>query len=551
MKFIYNYLAFAAIVAMLFTSCSKDENTTISNDPSVQSVDLTFGALLNDLSRKAEVNKEHFDNVPDCSDAEPAYVELEISYAGQSAESMGVITIDILSEGGDYFTDYSEKLKIPVPDGDEVDVTLKSFIVFDAEGNRIWIAPIAPDDNPDLYDGYVQDPLEFVFSVQDGTKPYIDVEVLCYDRRMANEYGYVFFDVVPEVIYPYCLFINYCDEDGRHFVANYSVDLYFGPDDTGIQLYDGISLDDVDDADYGIVAGNYYSDPLCLIVPGKPDALAANAPYLFLVIYPNDWDGNYGDIDNSPIEVQLSWNDVNGLLNADGTTNEYDHILIGECEGALSGDGSGGNGGGTECDPTNPLADCDDDGVDNGDDLCPDTPENTPVTSEGCADADEDGIADKDEKPGCINDPDANCGETNGPVACDLTIPAPDSGCSEYFLEGLDGFVQITQPAGEFPDPYFIVPEGGGDDDRIGSVTIQLSDDLYPVVTVILNEGFSADDYIIEVKDESGSDVTCENGISLPTPGGDEPDIFEEFSNLGNYDYSFFVRIQINACSAN
>jgi hypothetical protein len=332
-------------------------------------------------------------------------VELEISYPGQSAESMGVITIDILSEGGDYFTDYSEKLKIPVPDGGEVDVTLESFIVFDAEGNRIWIAPIAPDDDPDLYDGYVQNPLELVFSVQDGTKPYIDVEVLCYDRRMANEYGYVFFDVVPEKIYPYCLFINYCDENGRHFVANYSVDLYYGPDDTGIQLYDGVSLDDMDDADYGIVDDNYYSDPLCLIVPGKPNALGAGDPYLFLVIYPNDWVGNYGDIDNSPIEVQLSWNDVNGLLNADGTTNEYDHLIIGECEGALSGDGSGGNGGGNECDKTDPNANCD------GDDDLNKCDRDNP--NFGTFDCDGDG-KDNEQEGECYNNPDPNCGENGG-----------------------------------------------------------------------------------------------------------------------------------------
>ena len=413
MKSLNKFVAFATIFAMFLTSCSKDETTTSpSEDPATQSVDLTFGAVLNDLDRAMKLNKDHFDQIPDCSDAAPAYAELEISYDGQAPEDMGVITVDILSENGDYFTDYTEELKIPVPNNSSVTVTLESFVVFDSEGNRIWIAPI--ETSPGQFDGYVDNPLSFEFEVEDGTKPYIDVEVLCYDRRMANEYGYVFFDIMPEVIYPFCLFLNYCDEDGRHYVANYSVDLYYGPDDSGIQLYDGATLGETE---YGMVNGNYFSDPLCLVVPDKPTGLADTDPYLFLVIYPNDWEGNYGDIDNSPIEVQLTWEMVGGLLNDDGETNEYWHGLIGECEGALSGDGSGGNGG-------NGDNDLDNDGVDNVDDLCPDTPANTPVNADGCPDADQDGVADTDDQ--CPDTPantsvDADgCPEDNG--ECDRDI---------------------------------------------------------------------------------------------------------------------------------
>ncbi|MCM8570530.1 hypothetical protein NE848_14135 [Gramella jeungdoensis] len=417
MKIINRYLAFVAIVAMLFTSCSKDETTSPPvDDPSVQSVDLTFGAVLNDLSNRAMAqNKTHFNQVPDCSGTEPAYVELEISYDGQAPETMGVITIDVLSDSEGYFTAYSELLKVPVPDGESVQVTLNSFIVYDSEDTKIWIAPI--ENTEGEFAGYVDNPLPLEFDVEDGTKPYIDVEVLCFDRRVVNEYGYVFFDILPEKIYPFCLFVNYCDEFGRHFVANYSVDLYFGTDDTGIQLYDNWSLDDVEDAGYGVYeSGAYYSDPLCLVVPGPPANLPANEPYLYLVIHPRDWEGNYGDIDNTPTtSILISWDVVNGLLNPDGTTNEYHHVLIGECEGAIgSGDGGGNGGnGGTECDPLDPEAncdnddllnkcdpdnvhydtfDCDGDEVPNGQDLCLDTPPNTTVDGDGCEVVDENPI---------------------------------------------------------------------------------------------------------------------------------------------------------------
>ncbi|MDX1544318.1 MAG: hypothetical protein R3214_10265, partial [Christiangramia sp.] len=333
MKIINRYLAYVAILALLFTSCSKDEATSPVDDPSVQSVDLTFGAMLNDLSNRAMAqNKGHFDQIPDCSDNEPAIARIGFSYGGNSYET----DVAILSDESGYFTDYSEDFKIPVPNNGSVEITLNSFMVYDGDpdgdGELIWIAPIESEEGE--FDGYVDTALPFSFEVEDGTKPYIDVEVLCFDRRMVNEYGYVFFDILPEVIYPFCLFVNYCDENGRHYVADYSVDLYFGTDATGIQLYDHTEESAMaTTGDYG--NGAFYADPLCLVVPGPPANLPDDEPYLYLIIYPEDWDGT-GDIDNTPTEgIQLTWEMVSGLLNDDGTTNEYHHVWVGECEEAI------------------------------------------------------------------------------------------------------------------------------------------------------------------------------------------------------------------------
>src|SRR5690606_41006153 len=121
----------------------------------------------------------------------------------------------------------------------------------------------------------------------------------------------------------------YCNADGRHWVANYSIDLYYGTNDEGIQLYDNSDAEAM--VSVGMRGGQYYADPLCLVVPGPPANLPNNQPYLYMIIYPNDWNDNYGDIDNTPVPVQLSWNDVNALLNNDGTTSEYLHLFIGEC----------------------------------------------------------------------------------------------------------------------------------------------------------------------------------------------------------------------------
>ncbi|TBW26644.1 hypothetical protein [Gramella sp. KN1008] len=372
-----------AIFALLLTSCSKEDSVSPGDDPNVQSVDITFGAMLNDLSGRAmaTANKApDFSDIPTCSDADPAVARIGFSYGGDSYET----DVDILTDGETFFTAYSEDLKIPVPNNGEVKVTLDSFMVYDGDpdggGNLIWVAPKESDGN---FDGYVDTALPFDFMVEDGTKPYIDVEVLCFDRRMVNEYGYPFFDLIPGKLYPLCFFANYCPSpDGRHYVANYSIELVYWDGENEIVLYDG----DTPETDNS----NNSAHPLCLVVPESPFE-DPNEDYLFYVITPLDWPNNYGDIDNTPMAaVGLNWNEVEALLNDDGETNEYIHVFIG-------------------CDDTPPPPedcpiteeDTDGDCVPDDDDICPGHDDNM--------DSDDDGVPD-----GCDNCPwDANEGQVD------------------------------------------------------------------------------------------------------------------------------------------
>lgn len=490
MKIINRYIAVVAVLALLFTSCSKEESTSPADDPEIQSVDLTFGAMLNDLSNRAAVsNKAHFDEVPDCSDAPPAIALIGFSYGGNSYET----DVAVKSDGTDFFTDYSEDLKIPVPNNGSVEVTLDSFKVFDGNvsegkpyGELIWIAPIESEEGE--FDGYVDSALPFSFDVEDGTKPYIDVEVLCFDRRMVNEYGYVFFDILPEVIYPLCLFVNYCDENGRHYVADYSVDLYFGTDATGIQLYDNLEESAMaTTGDYG--EGAYYADPLCLVVPGPPANLPANQPYLYLVIHPEDWDGT-GDIDNTPTQgIPLTWEMVSGLLNEDGTTNEYQHFLIGECDGAI-GSGDGGGNGGTECNPSSPNADCDNDEILNKCD-----PDNANYAGFDC---DGDSIDNGQENEGCVNNPDPNCGENN--TECQAGDKDEDGICDDIDTDVPCTTVSTAEnatidvSAAGPPPPTVLLGELG---DGVVIITNTTTENVYSV-EIILDAAFTATDNIEE-----------------------------------------------------
>ncbi len=260
-KFNY-YLSACVVFALIFAGCSKDENTA-GADPDLSFVDLTFQTALNDLANRAAVNsvsKNHFGQIPDCSSEEPATAEIVFSYDGNQHEA----ELDILFDGSVYFTDYSEKLKIPVANNGFTVVTLEEFVVYDAGGEKIWIAPISSEQGQ--FDGYVDNPLPFDIEVRDGTKPYIPVEVLCYDRRMANEYGYVFFDLENTELIEFCIFGNFCPPSGRHYVAAYSVDVW-AVNEQGVnqvQLYDDLTRE-VTEND----AGELAADPLCVVLPDK------------------------------------------------------------------------------------------------------------------------------------------------------------------------------------------------------------------------------------------------------------------------------------------
>lgn len=425
MKNINSYLAYIAVFALLITAgCSKEE-TGVMDDPANSEVaTITFGAMLNDLANRAMTNnsKAHFDQVPDCSDAEPAVAVIEFSYGGEDYST----TVDILHDDEGYFTAYTDDLEIPVTSG-STEVTLNEFMVYDGDtseasdeyysseyGNLIWIAPRRTNDNPDQFAGYVEKSLPFSFDVAAGTKPYIDVEVLCFDRRMVNEYGYVFFNIVPETIYPLCLFANYCNADGRHWVADYSIDLEYGTGDDIMHVLYSSDMATAMATTGTNNDGEFYADPLCLVVPGPPANLGADEPYLTLTVYPQDWEGSYGDIDNSPIVYELSWNDVYGLLNQDGETNEYLHLTLGECAEGSTGDGSGGNGGNNG---GNEDMDSDGDGIMDNEDLCPDTPTGVAVNASGCPDTDGDGVFDNEDE--C---PDTTMGVEVDENGCEIVV---------------------------------------------------------------------------------------------------------------------------------
>lgn len=505
-----------AIFALLFTSCSKEEGTSSGDDPNVQSVEITFGALLNDLAnRAASVNKDHFDQIPDCSDGTPAVARIGFSYGGESYTT----DVDILSDDSGFFTDYSEDLIIPVPNNSAVEVSLDSFMVYDGDpdgdGELIWIAPIESVDGQ--FDGYVDNPLPFVFSVRDGTKPYIPVDVLCFDRRMVNEYGYPFFDLVPGKLYPLCFFANYCPSpDGRHFVGNYSVEIFYDDGETRFSLYDSAQEPTI-----GVEDGVYFADPLCLVVPESPfDDL--NEDYLFYVVTPLDWTGSYGDIDNTPLaEVGISWTDIDGLLNDDGETTEYIHLFIGCDDDIMIGDcpitetdtdGDCIPDDQDECVGDNRVDD-DNDGVPNACDTCPDeagTSDNFGCPLDDCTtDTDSDGVFDcEDDCPDTQGtEENDGCPEDNGGDTCETAFMFGDTQINDISNSNRWGWVENFDTNTDGNSKTFNFWAGAGQNDTskgelVGTVTITVDGDEVNF-DIDLNSGVSLDDLHVYLSEDN------------------------------------------------
>ena len=356
MRLLMKYMALFALIFLLFSSCSKDETTDIGGEVSEDAASIYFGPLLADFEN--QLNRQQEQDIPDCSSDDPAYAQIKLTY-GDDNTPVEVI-VEILEDDQGLFTAYDESLEIPIPAGETtVSVSLNEFIVWnevdDAPGMPIWVAPKFGSD----YAKFVSNPLSNVFTLRAGSKNYVNVDVICYDDRDVNLYGYQFFDITPVPLYDLCVFANYCTDAGRHYTANYNFSLYEydaeAEDGKGEMIYSN------ETPQTGNAEGTYWADPLCVVIPGSD--VASNLPYLVVEVSLIDWDGNYEaeDDDESTITVELSWDMISGLFSADGESTEYWHFFF-NCP---EGDGP------VECDLDDPDADCDNDGTPNGEDNCP------------------------------------------------------------------------------------------------------------------------------------------------------------------------------------
>ena len=403
MKFYSRCIALLAMILLLIYSCSKEESTPSSTiDENVGIISL--GPVLNDFTNN-DAFKQALDDIPACSNEAAAFAQISLVYG--ASDTPVDLVVEILEDENGLFTAYDEALEIPIPSGENsVSVTLNEFLVWtnvdDAPGEIIWAAPKTGGDFAEL----VENPLPFSWDLMAGSKTYTDVDVLCFDDRLVNLYGYQFFDINPEVIYEICFFANYCNDAGRHYTANYSLDIYYGTNAEGIPLYSGeLPVTGLD--------GDYFAEPICLALPGPQNEEAGEDPYLYYVATLLDWEDNYGTANGQSVSGTWSWNDIEGLLHEDGETSEYFHAFI-NCED---------DGGGVP-------VDSDQDGIDDSEDNCPDT------ANPDQADADGDGVGDVCDN--CIDTANPDQADTDDDGTGDVCEEQPEDSDEDGIMDSED-----------------------------------------------------------------------------------------------------------------
>lgn len=522
MKRFNHYLACFAVFALIFTSCSKDEETANVQDETAL---LSLGPVLNNMADRT-TNKQA---TPVCSDDTPAWASFTISYGSVEKD----LVVEILSDAEGLFTAYDEALEIPITTGNTVTVTLHDFKVWNdngsgAPGTIIWAAPMEGSE----YAKFVTRPTgdDFDIVLRAGSKNYTDVEVLCFDDREVNRYGYQFFDILPKELYELCFFANYCPDGptGRDRVANYNLDLYY--------YYGNAEEMDLIYSDKSPTTGgsgnDTYADPLCIAVPGPMFGEGTDDLYLYYELTLADWPGYYGEAPELTQSGYLSWEDVEALFGDDNTV-DYIHLFFNcgtppneDCPPGQDIDGDG------ICDDIDDCIDTDHDGVCNPDDICPGYDDNV--------DTDQDGIPDGCDFNDCIGD---DCPE------CEVL-----EDCETAFMQGNESFLDSPyldfknrrwgwahmEDDGVEPNITPLWAAAGQNDTSkgyfIGTVTVTNEDGENVNVTIDLCEGNTLDEVHIFYANEAPENnapgqyqysfTPSEDGYSFDLPDDDDGDFW-------------------------
>lgn len=447
-----SYLSFIAVFALLFTSCSKDEDPAVNNS---EMATLSFGAILQDLANKSTSKQSDIGDMPECSDGVADYVSVHVTtdegvdVVGTDADAFEIDLVD-----GQVFTEEVPELEL-----EEGTYILEHFAVYTSDDELIWLAP-----KGGALAEFVDAPLPMTINLGAGVKKYVDVDVLCYDDRDVNAYGYLFFELDMNRAFEYCFFANYCNGDGYHYPARYSVDISID----GETIYS-----DVVNTTGENQWGDLYADPLCFALPDLEE-YADDEEYIDFTLTLLDWEeeGAYGDVTEEVISGSLSRNEILAN-NVEGTDEvEYGHYRF----------GCGDDGG-------EAPADGDDDGEPDASDNCPQmaNPAQTDTDDDGMGnicdpDDDNDGMDDTEDP--CDTDPENTCDDEPG-----CTVGAPASGCDQLTLSNYT--VSTTGLSiDQLPFIPLVTPD---DQEAVGSIEFDFNNNVL-TAHFDLNEGYTVTD---------------------------------------------------------
>src|SRR5690606_29198302 len=206
-------IACLAMFTMIFTSCSKEE---VGGADESDLATLSFGAIVNDLLANNS-NRQALADFPACTNDDAAYVTIVLNRDGNNVVGTMETPYMVNLAPGQLFTVEDPQLELTPGQ-----YTLEHFAVYNDDNELIWLAPRGGD-----MAAFVDSSLPLTINLGAGVKKYVDVDVLCYDNRDVNEYGYLFFDINAHRAVTFCFFVNYCppNEGGRDYPARYSVSI--------------------------------------------------------------------------------------------------------------------------------------------------------------------------------------------------------------------------------------------------------------------------------------------------------------------------------------
>lgn len=307
MKNFKSYIAYLAMFALLFTSCSKEESGEANLDS--EKATLSFGAIINDLTTRA-ASKGHLADIPECTNDTPFYVEIVLMQGDNYVVGTSDDPYRVNLAPGQIFT--VEDAALELTPGNYM---LDYFAVYNEGGDLIWIAPKTGASLA----SYVDHPLPMAIDLRAGVKKYVDVSVLCFDDRVVNEYGYQFFELDLNRAIEFCMFANYCDSTGRHYPGQFSVNVWsYANGQRGSQLYNSLSntvtMND---------AGDFAGSPLCIALP---DTDGMDEYYFEITLMDSD---AYGDVENRVVrEGVLTDEQVRDFFSGEDEV-DYLHLRFG------------------------------------------------------------------------------------------------------------------------------------------------------------------------------------------------------------------------------
>lgn len=300
--------AMALVLALFLTSCSKDDDNGV-----VENANLSFNAVLNNLINNNASTRQAIEDIPVCSDGTPTYVEVILtgpnnvgSTAAPQRVELNPVPEDYDGDGEDEFVT-AESSDLSLPPGT---YELVYFVVYDAADEPIWIAPSGGD-----LEDYVNNPLPQTIELASGEDNYVSVDVLCFDDRMLNEFGSLYFRLEPNKAIEFCVSGTYCDESGKSYSSEYSVNVWsYDGTNKGNQLY--------------TEASNTPGEALCLRLPDIGGTDVEDQYYFEITL--NDSD-TYGDVENSIIrEGAITDTDVRSLFDGEEFLNAFE-FYAGAC----------------------------------------------------------------------------------------------------------------------------------------------------------------------------------------------------------------------------